>query len=244
MSILIVEDNPVNARLLQLMLTAQGYQTVVARNGNEALAAVPEIPDLQLIITDYMMPEMDGFEFIAKVKALPTFHPVPILVASAHTDLETVKRAQSVQCDGFLAKPIDKTQLIKRVKHLLHAQPSVLLHKHIMMDRLDCGLQDYNLLINDFEAQVATTMPIVVLEQGDSDEPISENLKRLLEELAESAATLGADKFVRLYSACIGGGQLTRSHCSELRKGIQELEMALRANTQSQPSAVKETDAA
>jgi CheY-like chemotaxis protein len=244
MSILIVEDNPVNARLLQLMLTAQGYQTVVARNGNEALAAVPEIPDLQLIITDYMMPEMDGFEFIAKVKALPTFHHVPILVASAHTDLETVKRAQSVQCDGFLAKPINKTQLIKRVKHLLHVQLSVLLDKQIMMDRLDCGLKDYNLLINDFEAQVATTMPIVVLEQGDSDEPISENLKRLLEELAESAATLGADKFVRLYSACIGGGQLTRSHCSELRKGIQELEMALRANTQSQPSAVKETDAA
>jgi CheY-like chemotaxis protein len=46
MSILIVEDNPVNARLLALMLHAQGYQTVVARNGKEALATVPETPDI------------------------------------------------------------------------------------------------------------------------------------------------------------------------------------------------------
>ncbi len=244
MSILIVEDNPVNARLLSLMLSAQGYQTVVARNGIEALAAVSETPDLQLIITDYMMPEMDGFEFIVKVRALPTFHHCPILVASAHTDFETVKRAQSIQYDGFLAKPIDKTQLIKRVKQLLRTHPSVLLDKRIMMDRLDCGLEDYNALINDFAAQVGTIMPIVVLEQGDSDEPISENFKRLLKELAESAATLGADKFVLLYSACVGGARLTRSHCAELRKAIQELEMALMAYTQSQPNAVKRTDAA
>src|SRR4030065_2993616 len=91
MSILIVEDNPVNARLLVLMLHAQGYQTVVARNGKEALASVAETSDIQLIITDYMMPEMDGLEFIEKVRALPTFTNVPILVSSAHGDLDTVK---------------------------------------------------------------------------------------------------------------------------------------------------------
>ena len=71
-SILIVEDNPVNARLLALMLHAQGYQTVMARNGREALATVAETQDIQLIITDYMMPEMDGLEFIVKVRALPS----------------------------------------------------------------------------------------------------------------------------------------------------------------------------
>ena len=71
-SILIVEDNPVNARLLALMLHAQGYQTVMTRNGREALATVAETQDIQLIITDYMMPEMDGLEFIVKVRALPS----------------------------------------------------------------------------------------------------------------------------------------------------------------------------
>jgi CheY-like chemotaxis protein len=76
MSILIVEDNPVNARLLALMLQAQGYQTVVARNGKEGLTTVSETPDIQLIITDYMMPEMDGLEFIVKVRALPAFNQI------------------------------------------------------------------------------------------------------------------------------------------------------------------------
>jgi CheY-like chemotaxis protein len=244
MSILIIEDNPVNARLLALMLHAGGYQTVVAGNGKEALAAMSETPDLQLIITDYMMPEMDGLEFIEKVRALPAFNSVPIIVASAHADLETVKRVQSLNCDGFLVKPIDKRQLIKRVEQLLRFQPQVLLGKNITMDRLELGLAEYNDLVSAFAGQLAATMPIVVLEQGDSEEPISENLSRLLKELAESASTLGAEKFVRLYSKCIGRGLQARSQCPALLKTLQELELALLAYLQSQPHAAQGTEAA
>lgn len=238
MPILIVEDNPVNARLLALMLQTQGYQTVVARNGKEALATVSETPDIQLIITDYMMPEMDGLEFIVKVRVLPAFNNVPIIVASAHADLETVKRVQSLHCDGFLVKPIDKRQLIKRVGQLLHNQPQVLLGKNKAMDRLDLGLVEYHELLNTFAAQLAATIPIIVLEQGDSEEPISENLGRLLKELAESGATLGADKFVLLYSKYMGRGLPARSQCPALQQTLQELEIALLAYLQSQPNAV------
>ncbi len=237
MSILIVEDNPVNARLLALMLHAQGYQTVVARNGKEALATVSETPDIQLIITDYMMPEMDGLEFIVKVRGLPAFNNVPILVASAHADLATVKRVQGLQCDGFLVKPIDKQQLIRRVEQLLRSQSHVLLGKNKTMDRLNIGLAEYNDLINTFAAQLAATIPIMVLEQGDSDEPISENLGRLLGELAESASTLGADKFILLYSKCTGRDLPARSECPALLKTLQELDLALLAYLQSQPNA-------
>ena len=244
MSILIVEDNPVNARLLVLMLHAQGYQTVVARNGKEALASVAETPDIQLIITDYMMPEMDGLEFIEKVRALPTFHHVPIIVASAHADLETVKRVQGLQCDGFLVKPIDKQQLIKRVEHLVRSQPLVLLGKQITMDRLDIGLAEYNDLVKAFADQLAATIPIVVLEQGGLAEPISENLGRLLKELAESASMLGADKFVLLYSKSMGRGLPARSQCPSWLKALQELDTSLLAYLQSQPNAVQGTDAA
>lgn len=244
MSILIVEDNPVNARLLALMLNAQGYQTVVARNGKEALASVAETHDIQLIITDYMMPEMDGLEFIEKVRALPAFNPVPIVVASAHADLETVKRVQGLQCDGFLVKPIDKKQLIKRVEHLMQSQPLVLLGKQIMMDRLDIGLEEYNDLIKAFADQLAAAIPIVVLEQGDSEEPVSQSLGRLLKELAESASMLGADKFVLLYSKDLERGMPARSQCFALLQVLQELEMALLAYIQTQPNTVARVDAA
>jgi len=237
MSILIVEDNPVNARLLALMLKAQGYQTVMAGNGKEALAAVSTSQGIQLIITDYMMPEMDGLEFIEKVRALPTWNHIPIIVASAHADLETVKRVQGLQCDGFLVKPIDRKQLIKRVEDILRAQRPVLLDKQKTMDKLDIGLAAYNDLINTFAAQLGATMSIVVLEQEDSEEPISESLSRSLKELAESAAMLGADKFTQLYSKCIEHGLPARSHCAGLLKALQELETPLLAYLQSQPNA-------
>jgi CheY-like chemotaxis protein len=234
MTILIVEDNPVNARLLALMLQAEGYQTVVARNGKEALAAVSETSDIQLIITDYMMPEMDGLEFIVKVRALPAFRSVPIIVASAHADLETIKRVQSVQCDGFLVKPIDKQKLIKRVEHLIRSQPVVLLTSRKTMDRLDLGLAEYHDLVNAFAAQLAETIPIVMLEQGDLEEPISTNLGRLLTELAESASMLGAEKFFLLYSKWMGHELPSRSQCSAFLKTLQELERVLQAHVQSQ----------
>lgn len=240
MSILIVEDNPVNARLLALMLNADGYQTVVASNGKDALATVSATQDIQLIITDYMMPEMDGLEFIVQVRALPTFHDTPIIVASAHADLETVQRAQGLQCDGFLVKPIDKKQLLKRVEHLLRSQPVVLLAQQKLLDRLDIGMEEYHELVTAFAAQLAATIPIVVLEQGDSEEPVSENLGRLLKELAESASTLGADKFARIYSKCTGRGLPARSQCPALLKALQELEAALLPYMPSQPSAAVE----
>ncbi len=238
MSILIVEDNPVNARLLVLMLHAQGYQTVVARNGKEALATVPETPDIQLIITDYMMPEMDGLEFIVKVRDLLSPNHVPILVTSAHADLETITRVQGLQCDGFLVKPIDRQELTKRVEHLMRSQPLVLLCAQKTMERLDIDLAEYHELANAFAAQLSATLPIVVLEEGDSEEPISENLGRLLNELAESASMLGADKFLLLYSKCMGPPLLARSQCLVLRRALQDLETTLQAYIQSQANAV------
>jgi hypothetical protein len=80
---------------------------------------------------------------------------------------------QGLQCDGFLVKPIDKRVLIKRVEHLMQSQPLVLLGKQITMDRLDIGLEEYNDLVKAFADQLAATIPIVVLEQGDSEEPVS-----------------------------------------------------------------------
>lgn len=238
MTILIVEDNPINARLLVLMLQAAGYQTVAARNGIEALATLSGTAGIQLIITDYMMPEMDGLEFIERVRALPAFNAIPILVASAHADLGTVKRVQGLQCDGFVVKPIDKQDLLKRVEQVLRSQPQVLLDKRKIMERLDLGLDQYNDLIKAFAAQLAEALPTVVLEQGDVDEPISDNLDRRLKALAESAAVLGADQFALLYSKCLGRSLPARSQCAALLKALQELEMALRAYLQTEPNLV------
>ena len=234
MSILIVEDNRVNATLLALILKAEGYLTVVAMDGKEGLRLVAETPDIQLIITDFMMPEMDGVEFIAKVRAMAAFRSVPILVASAHGDLETVKRVRSIQCDGFLVKPIDKLQLIKRVEQLVRTQSVVLRDKLTTMQKLDIGPKEYQDLLTAFAEQLTATLQVIVLEQGDSNEAISENLNRLLKDFAESALMLGAEKFISLYTKSMGGERLFRSQCRALLKVLQELDLEVITYAQSQ----------
>jgi HPt (histidine-containing phosphotransfer) domain-containing protein len=112
------------------------------------------------------------------------------------------------------------------------------------MDRLGIGLGEYNELVHAFVVQLADTLPTVVLEQGDTDEPISENLARALKDLAESASMLGAEKFVLLYGKFIGHGLPPRSQAAALLKSLQELEGALLVYLQSQPPAARGTEAA
>ena len=142
-----------------------------------------------------MMPEMDGLELVEKVRALPQFSYMPILIASAYADLETVKRAQRIRCDGFLVKPIDRQQLINRVGELLQSKPQVLLDKWITIGKLDVSPAEYDDLVKAFAGQVSTTLKAVAMEQSDSREPISENLRKLLIEFDDSASMLGANLF-------------------------------------------------
>jgi CheY-like chemotaxis protein len=226
-AILIVEDNPVNAKLLVLMLRGAGFQSEIAGNGKEALAMLPDMSEIQLIVTDYMMPEMDGLELIEKVRAIPQFNHIPILIASAHADLETVKRAQRVRCDGFLVKPIERQQLLNRVGELLQSKPLVLLDKWIMVGKLDVSPEEYDELIKMLSDQVSAALKAVALEQSDVHEPISESLQQLLPELCDSASMLGANRFVQLYSTYKGNGGVTKAHCRSLLQSLQQLETAL-----------------
>lgn len=237
MAILIVEDNPVNAKLLVVMLRGAGFQCEVVGNGSEALTMLSEMAEIQLVITDYMMPAMDGLELIEKIRAMPQFNHIPILIASAHADLETVKRAQRIRCDGFLVKPIDKQQLLNRVGELLQSKPHVLLDKWIIVGKLDVSPGEYDELVTMFSNQVSAAMKAVALEQSDLDEPISESLKKLLMELCDSASMLGANRFVQLYSAYKGNGGVTKAHCRLLLQTLQQLEMALTTQMSSEPKA-------
>ena len=237
MSILIVEDNAVNALLLERFLKKGGYQTIVANNAIVALATLSSTHDVQLIITDLQMPEMNGLEFIAKVKGSAALKGLPVIVVSAQSDVGTVSRAGGLACDAFLVKPIEKEQLLKKVEQLINHDPPLLQDKECIMNNLGIGAEDYDSLLNTFAAQLGTAMPIVVLEQVESEEAISENLHRLLKELAESADILGADRFVRSYAKLKGGKSLTRSHYVAVFKALQELDSALTTNSTATPQA-------
>jgi response regulator RpfG family c-di-GMP phosphodiesterase len=188
-----------------------------------------------------MMPEMNGLEFIAKVRQQPARNNIPILVASAYSDLETVRHAIQLGCAGFLVKPIDKTQLVERVAHLLKNAPAVLRDKSQIMNKLDIGPGEYDDLVRMFAAQLDDVLPMVVLAQGGSDEAIPQNLSRQLKELAESADLLGGEKFARLYSSHRENGRLTGADCQAIVSALQELGIALAARAKLLPSSGSET---
>lgn len=105
------------------------------------------------------------------------------------------------------------------------------------MSHLGIGAEEYDNLLNTCAAQLGRVMSITVLEQVESEEAISENLHRLLKELAESADILGADRFVRSYARLKEGKSLTRSHYVAVFKALQELDSALTANSSPAPQA-------
>lgn len=112
--ILIVDDVPLNVSLLEQLLEELGYQTVSAANGQEALAVVGTAqPDLVLL--DLMMPVMDGFQVLARLKSSKTTRELPVIVISALDDLPSIVRAISSGAEDHLPKPFEPVLLEARI---------------------------------------------------------------------------------------------------------------------------------
>ncbi len=116
--ILVVDDQPQNIELLEAYLVPLGYEIIKAANGEEALARLSGQP-IDLILLDVMMPGMDGFEVIRKVRQNQAYQRLPIILVSALR--ETGDRVKGIEagCDDFLSKPVDKLELLTRVRSLL-----------------------------------------------------------------------------------------------------------------------------
>jgi len=116
--ILVVDDTPLNVKLLSAKLAKDYYFVSTAENGFRALElAKSEVPDL--ILLDIMMPEMDGFEVCTKLKEDPATAHIPVVMVTALSDVKDRVRGLECGADDFLTKPIDDTALMARVRSLL-----------------------------------------------------------------------------------------------------------------------------
>ena len=116
--ILLVDDEESNLKLATQWLVPLGYEVDYAFNGEEALCKVKESPP-DLIILDIMMPVMDGYTACRTLKEDPKTASIPIVMVTAQDDRESKLKGLSASANEFLSKPIDKSELIIRVRNLL-----------------------------------------------------------------------------------------------------------------------------
>ena len=116
MKILIAEDDPVTLEAVDACLSGEGFETVLARNGREALS-LWEQQDPALVCLDIMMPEVDGFEVCRKIRAKDS--AVPVMFLSAKNEEIDVVVGLELGADDFIRKPFGKRELLARVNSAL-----------------------------------------------------------------------------------------------------------------------------
>ncbi len=129
-NILVVDDEPINVELLEAYLIGE-YNIITAYNGEEALEKVKsEHPDL--ILLDIMMPGMDGYEVCRILKNDSKTQFIPIVMVTALSERDDRIKSIEVGADEFLTKPVDKVELMARVKSLMYAKH---LHNRLVSER-------------------------------------------------------------------------------------------------------------
>jgi len=119
--ILVVDDDEQNVELLEAYLTAAGYQVLRAHDGASALRQVAE-HDPDLVLLDIMMPDISGYEVCKRIRKTPASAAIPVLMVTALGALKDIERGIEAGTDDFLTKPINRLELLARVRSLMRVR--------------------------------------------------------------------------------------------------------------------------
>ncbi|MEY3601979.1 MAG: hypothetical protein RL169_1223 [Armatimonadota bacterium] len=118
--ILVTDDEPNIVRLIQVNLERQGFQVETANNGAQALEKIrANRPDL--LVSDVMMPEMDGFELLSNIRRDPVLENLPVIMLTAKAQDRDVLEGYTRGADMYLTKPFNPIELVTFAKRLLQS---------------------------------------------------------------------------------------------------------------------------
>jgi two-component system OmpR family response regulator len=116
---LIVEDDPDVATLVKRLLDGAGYAATVAGAKAEVLGRLRQQPMPDVIVLDVMLPDLNGFDLLAKLKTHPQLRVIPVVMLTADAKRESVMRGLATGADGYITKPFDHAALVRGVKAVL-----------------------------------------------------------------------------------------------------------------------------
>ena len=119
MKILVVEDDPVSLKLVTEILKKQNYETEATESADKAIEWLKKSETVDLIISDVMMPEIDGHKFLQLVRANSRFRETPVIFCTALGERSDVIRAVNLGITDYIVKPVDANILLSKVKKIL-----------------------------------------------------------------------------------------------------------------------------
>lgn len=184
-NILVAEDSPIQALMLKRMLLSHEYNVTVANNGEEALSVMNQFTP-HIIISDIMMPKMNGYQFCYEVKRNDAYKSIPIIMLTELNDTKDVFKAIKAGADNYVTKPFNENFLLERIVSLLNNPVPDAQHEeekeievffdgesHVMKST---PLQILNLLISTYESAVHQNRELIKTQL---------DLKKLNEQLEE-----------------------------------------------------------
>lgn len=119
-TILIVEDNFNNFLLMTRLLAFLGVKKCEWKaSGWKVLEFAETLGDIDLILMDLMLPDTDGYGALERLRAHPTFEGAPIIAVTAHSSIDSMRRARKAGFDGFIGKPLDPDRFPDQIRRIL-----------------------------------------------------------------------------------------------------------------------------
>jgi PAS domain S-box-containing protein len=181
--ILVVDDQPKNIELLEAYLAPQGYEIITAVNGEEALEKLSG-NKIDLILLDIIMPGIDGFEVTRRVRQDNLLRLIPIILVTALRETEDRVKGIEVGCDDFLSKPVDKLELLARVRSLLKVKA-------------------YNDLMSNYREELESEVTGRTKELKHTMESLQQEITE--RKRAEEELTLSETRYRRLFESAKNG---------------------------------------
>jgi DNA-binding response OmpR family regulator len=116
---IVVEDDQIIVKLLEHMLTRNGFEVQTALNGREAVAFMENLPAPTLVLLDVMLPYLDGFELITKIREHATWKEVPIIMLTAKSQEQNIVRALDKGANDYVVKPFRPGELMSRIRRVM-----------------------------------------------------------------------------------------------------------------------------